>query len=78
MSALLRVSLMFVVKSSLLNKGHVLINALKALVSIVSICSTQVVFLSNITPRYFAICTNGMYCPFIVRSDSGGLILWEK
>jgi hypothetical protein len=44
---------MFVLKCSLSNKEYVLINVLKALVSIVFICSPQVIFLSNITPRYF-------------------------
>jgi hypothetical protein len=66
---------MFVLKSSLLNREYVLIIALKALVSIVFICSPQVIFLLNITPRCFALCTNGMFFQFIVRTDSSSLLL---
>jgi hypothetical protein len=58
---------MFELKCSLLNKEYVLINALKALVSIVFICSPQVIFLWNITQRYFTLFTKGMFCPFIVK-----------
>jgi hypothetical protein len=59
---------MFELKCSLLNKEYVLIlvNALKALVSIVFVCSPQVILLSNVTPRYFTLFTKGMFCPFIV------------
>jgi hypothetical protein len=53
---------MFALKSSLLNREYVLINALKALVSIVFICSPQVIFLSNITPRYFTLCSWSSSC----------------
>jgi hypothetical protein len=38
---------------SLLNRWYILINVRKALASIVSMCSLHVIFLSNITPRYF-------------------------
>jgi hypothetical protein len=69
MSAL-KVSLMLALKCSLLNREYVLINALKALVSIVFMCSLHVIFLSNITRSYFTLFTKGMFCPFIVRRDS--------
>jgi hypothetical protein len=58
---------------SLLNREYALINVLKTLASIISICDLYVIFLSKITPRYFTVFTNGMFCPFNVR-DSGGLI----
>jgi hypothetical protein len=47
------VSLMLALKCSLFKREYGLINALKALVSIVFMCSLHVIFLSNITPRYF-------------------------
>jgi hypothetical protein len=50
-------------------------NNLKALASIVSICSLHVILLSKITPRYFTLFTKGMFRPFNVRRESGGL-LW--
>jgi hypothetical protein len=59
---------------SLLNRESVLVNALKALASIVFMCSLHVIFLSNITPRYFTLLTKEMFCPFSVRRDSDGLI----
>jgi hypothetical protein len=68
---------MLACKCSLWNREYALINALKALVSIVFICSLHVIFLSNITPRYFALFTKGMLCQFSLRRDSGGLILRE-
>jgi hypothetical protein len=40
---------MLVLKCSLLNMEYILINALKALVSIVFMCNLHVIFLSNIT-----------------------------
>jgi hypothetical protein len=66
---------MLALKCSLLNREYVLINAVKALVSVVFMCSLHVIFLSNITPRYFTLFTKGMFCPFNVRRDSGSLIL---
>jgi hypothetical protein len=69
---------MFVLKCSLLNREYAIINALKALVSIIFICNLHVIFLSNIMPRYFTLFTKGMFCPFSVRKDSGSLILWEN
>jgi hypothetical protein len=74
MSALWWVSLMLVLNRLLLNRQHVVINALKALASIISMCDLHVIFLSNITPRYFTLFTNGILRPFSVRRDSGGLI----
>jgi hypothetical protein len=52
MDALWEVSLMFELKFSLFNRECALIKALKALVSIVFICSPQVIFLSNIRSFY--------------------------
>jgi hypothetical protein len=40
---------------SLLNREYNLINVLKALASIISMCNLHVTFLSKITPRYFAL-----------------------
>jgi hypothetical protein len=48
-----------------------------ALASIVSICNLRVILLSKITPRYFILFTNGMYRPFNVRRESGGLLWWS-
>jgi hypothetical protein len=74
MSALWKVSLILVLNSLLLNRGYVVINALKALASIISMCGLHVILLSNITPRYFTLFTHGIFGPFSVRRDSGGLI----
>jgi hypothetical protein len=49
-------------------------NVLKVLASIISMCGLHVIFLSKITPRYFTIFTKGIFHPFNVRRDSGGLI----
>jgi hypothetical protein len=65
---------MLMLNHSLLNREYVLINALKALASIIFMCSLHVIFLSNITPRYFTLFTKGIFCPFSVRGDSGSLI----
>jgi hypothetical protein len=46
---------MLELKYSFLNWVYVLINALKALVTIVFMCSIHVIFLSNITPEIFYI-----------------------
>jgi hypothetical protein len=59
MCALWRVSLMLALNGLLLNREYVLINALKALVSIVFMSSLHVIFLSNITPRYFILFSKG-------------------
>jgi hypothetical protein len=45
---------MLMLNRSLLNREYVLINVLKALASIISMCSLHVIFLSKITPRYLA------------------------
>jgi hypothetical protein len=60
---------------SLLNREYHQMNVLKALASIVSICKLHVILLSKVTPRYFTLFTNGMFRPFNVRRESGGL-LW--
>jgi hypothetical protein len=59
---------------SLLNREYNLMNALKALASIFSMCNLHVILLSKITPRYFTLFTNEMFRPFIVRRESGGLL----
>jgi hypothetical protein len=48
---------------SLFNKEYILMNFLKALASIVSMCNLHVILLSKITPRYFTLFTNGMLRP---------------
>jgi hypothetical protein len=74
MRTLWRVNLMLVLDHSLLNRGYILINVLKALASIVSMCSLHVIFLSKVTPKYFTLFTNGMFRPFNMRRESGGLV----
>jgi hypothetical protein len=69
---------MLVLNRSLLNKEYILINVLKALASIISICNLHVTFLSRITPRYFTLSTSEIFHPFNVRWDSGGRRLREK
>jgi hypothetical protein len=49
---------MLVLNRLLLNREYVVINALKTLASIISMCDLHVSFLSNITPRYFTLFTN--------------------
>jgi hypothetical protein len=63
---------------SLLNREYILMNVLKALASIISMCNLHVIFLSKITPRYLALFTNGIFIPFNVREHSGGRRLREK
>jgi hypothetical protein len=60
---------------SLLNKEYILMNVLKALASIISMCNLHVTLLSKITPRYFKQFTNGIFRPFKVRGESGGLLV---
>jgi hypothetical protein len=69
---------MLVLNCLLLNRTYVVINAPNALASIISMCDLHVIFLSNINPRYFALFTKGIFRPFSVRIDSGGLIQREK
>jgi hypothetical protein len=59
---------------SLLNGEYVLINAMKALASFIFMCDFHVIFLYNITSRYFTLFTNGIFRPFNVIRDSGGRI----
>jgi hypothetical protein len=66
---------MLTLNRSFLNREYNLMNVLKALASIISICSLDVILLSKITPRYFTLFTKGMFHPFNVRRESGGL-LW--
>jgi hypothetical protein len=46
---------MLAISRSRLNREYVLMNVLKALASIISMCNLHVIFISKITPRYFAI-----------------------
>jgi hypothetical protein len=62
---------MLVLNRSVLNREYSLIIVLKALASIISICNLHVTFLSQITPKYFTLFTNGMFRPFSVKCDSG-------
>jgi hypothetical protein len=68
---------MFLLNHSLLNRGYILMKVLTALAPVVSMCSFHVIFLSKITPRYFILFTNGMFCPFNI-SESGSIIQLEK
>jgi hypothetical protein len=67
MRALWRVNLILVLNCSLLSRRYILMNVLKSLASIVSMCSLHVIFLSKMTPRYFTLFTNGISRPFNVR-----------
>jgi hypothetical protein len=69
---------MLVLNRLLLNREYVVTNALKALGSIVSMCDLHVIFLSNITPRYFTLFINEIFRPFSVRRDLGGLIEFQN
>jgi hypothetical protein len=44
---------MFLLDCSCLNKGYIQMRVLKAVASVVSICSLHTIFLSKIAPRYF-------------------------
>jgi hypothetical protein len=63
---------MLALNHSLLNSEYTLINVLKALASIISMCNLLVSFLSKFTPRYFTLFTSGVFRPFSVRWDLGG------
>jgi hypothetical protein len=65
---------MLVLNCLFLKSEYVVINALKALPSIISMSDLHVIFLSNITPRYFTLFTNGIFRPFSVWRDSGCLM----
>jgi hypothetical protein len=71
--ALWIVSLMLALNRLLLNREYVLINALKALVSIDFMCNLHVILLSTMLSGYLLLFTNGMILPFNVRRESGGL-----
>jgi hypothetical protein len=61
---------MLTLNRSLLNWEYNRMKDLKALASIVSVCSLHVILLSKITPRYFTLFTKGMFRPFNVRRES--------
>jgi hypothetical protein len=63
---------------SLLNREYDLMNVLKALASIFSVCNLHVILLSKVTPKYLTLFTNGMFRPFNVRRESGGLLWLER
>jgi hypothetical protein len=44
-----------VINRSLSNREYILMNVLKALASIISMCNLHVILLSKITPRYFTL-----------------------
>jgi hypothetical protein len=44
---------MLALNRSIFSRIYILINALKALAAIISMCNLHVTFLSKITPRYF-------------------------
>jgi hypothetical protein len=53
--ALWRVNLMLALKRSFFNKVHILMNVLKALAPIISMCSLHVILLSKITSIFYLI-----------------------
>jgi hypothetical protein len=63
---------MLLLNFSLLNRGYILMNVLKALASTVSMCSLHVIFLLKITPRYFKLFTLHC-CSFRVCCLAAGL-----
>jgi hypothetical protein len=60
---------MLTLNHSLLNREYTLINDLKALTAIISMCNIHVILLLKIMQRYFTLFTNGMFCPISVRWD---------
>jgi hypothetical protein len=52
---------MLALNHSLLNKEYTIINVLKALNSIISMCGLNAIFLSKITRRYFTLFTKSMF-----------------
>jgi hypothetical protein len=50
----------------------------KALATVISICSLYVILLLKMTPRYFLLFTNGLFCPFSLSLSSWILHLLEK
>jgi hypothetical protein len=78
MIALWRVNLALAFNRSLSKRNYALINVLKAWASVISMCKLHVAYLSNITPRYFALFTNKISRPFKVKRNSGGRRKREK
>jgi hypothetical protein len=64
---------MLALNRSLLNMEYIVMNVLKALASMICMCNLHVILLSNITPIYFKLFTNGIFRPFNVRRESGSL-----
>jgi hypothetical protein len=64
---------MLALNRSLLNREYILMNVLKALASIICMCNLHVILLSNNTPSHFTLFKNGIFRPFNVRRESGGL-----
>jgi hypothetical protein len=64
---------MLALNRSLLSREYILMNVLKALDLIICMCNLHVILLSNNTPRYFTLFTNGIIRPFNLRRESGGL-----
>jgi hypothetical protein len=64
---------MLALNRSLLNREHILMNVLKALASNICMCNLHVILLSNNTPRYLTLFANGIFRPFNLRKESGGL-----
>jgi hypothetical protein len=52
---------MLALNRSLLNREYVLMNVLKAFASIISTYNLHIIFLSKITPSYFAIFKNDIF-----------------
>jgi hypothetical protein len=63
---------------SLLGKEQTLINVLKTLASLISMCNIRVIFLSKLTPRYIKLFINGLLRSFNAKYDSDGICLREK
>jgi hypothetical protein len=76
--ALWRVSLILAPNLSLLSRGYILMNVLKALASIIYVRSLRVIFFTKSAPRYFILFTNGMLRSFNARTESGGIIQLGK
>jgi hypothetical protein len=55
---------------SLLNREYNLMNVLKALVSIFSMCNLHVILLSKIAHRYFSLFTNRIFRQFNARIET--------
>jgi hypothetical protein len=69
---------MLVLNRLLLNRGYVVINAPKALASIISMCHLHVIFLSNITLRYFTLFPNGIFRPFYEAPKFKFLVYYDR